>query len=80
MERYKVLEAFIGERKVGTLALYKGRLVAFEYNEGWLRESFSISPFSLPLQKKVFIPKPDPSTGCSAPLPTAFPMAGAGFS
>ena len=50
MERYKVLEAFIGERKVGTLALYKGRLVAFEYNEGWLREGFSISPFSLPLQ------------------------------
>ena len=78
MERYKVLEAFIGERKVGTLALYKGRLVAFEYNEGWLREGFSISPFSLPLQKKVFIP--NLSTGCSAPLPTAFPMAGAGFS
>ena len=63
MERYKVLEAFIGERKVGTLALYKGRLVAFEYNEGWLREGFSISPFSLPLQKKVFIPKPDPFDG-----------------
>ena len=63
MERYKVLEAFIGEQKVGTLALYKGRLVAFEYNEGWLREGFSISPFSLPLQKKVFIPKPDPFDG-----------------
>lgn len=63
MERYKVLEAFIGERKVGTLALYKGHLVAFEYNEGWLREGFSISPFSLPLQKKVFIPKPDPFDG-----------------
>ena len=62
MERYKVLEAFIGERRVGTLALYKGRLVAFEYNEGWLREGFSISPFSLPLQKKVFITTPDPIT------------------
>lgn len=80
MERYKVLEAFIGERKVGTLALYKGRLVAFEYNEGWLREGFSISPFSLPLKRRCSSRNPTLSTGCSAPLPTAFPMAGAGFS
>ena len=80
MERYKVLEAFIGEQKVGTLALYKGRLVAFEYNEGWLREGFSISPFSLPLQKKVFIPKPDPFDGLFGAFADSLPMAGAGFS
>jgi serine/threonine-protein kinase HipA len=37
--------------------------VAFEYAEGWLRSGFSISPFSLPLQKKLFIPKRDPHDG-----------------
>lgn len=63
MERYKVLEACIDGRKAGTLALYKGRLAAFEYDAEWLRDGFSISPFSLPLQKKVFIPKPDPFDG-----------------
>lgn len=63
MEQYKSLEAFIGDKNVGTLALYKGRLVAFQYDEVWLRDGFSISPFSLPLQNKVFIPKPDPFDG-----------------
>ncbi len=38
-------------------------LIAFEYDESWLRNGFSISPFSLPLEKKVFIPKIDPFDG-----------------
>lgn len=63
MEKFKSLEAFIGEKKVGTLATYNGRLVAFEYSDEWLAEGFSISPFSLPMQKKVFIPKIDPFDG-----------------
>ena len=63
MEKYKYLEVFIDERLVGTLALYKGQLVAFEYSNEWLGKGYSISPFSLPLQQKVFIPKPDPFDG-----------------
>ena len=50
-------------RKVGTMALYQGRLAAFEYDREWLADGFSISPFSLPLEKKVFIPKADPFDG-----------------
>ena len=50
-------------RKVGTMALYKGRLAAFEYDREWLADGFSISPFSLPLEQKVFIPKQEPFNG-----------------
>ena len=48
---------------VGTLALYKNRLAAFSYSEQWLSEGFSISPFSLHLEKKVFIPEWEPFGG-----------------
>ncbi|HJB45182.1 MAG TPA: type II toxin-antitoxin system HipA family toxin [Candidatus Mediterraneibacter surreyensis] len=51
------------ERKVGTMALYKGRLAAFEYDREWLADGFAISPFSLPLEQKVFIPKQEPFDG-----------------
>lgn len=37
--------------------------MAFEYDENWLKDGFAISPFSLPLEKKVFLPKPDPFDG-----------------
>lgn len=63
MERFKSIEAFIGQKKVGTLATYNGRLVAFEYSDEWLSAGYSISPFSLPLQKKLYIPKIDPFDG-----------------
>lgn len=63
MERFKSVEAFIGQKKVGTLATYNGRLVAFEYSDEWLSAGYSISPFSLPLQKKLYIPKIDPFDG-----------------
>ena len=42
---------------VGTLALFKNRFAAFSYSDIWLKTGFSISPFSLPLKKKVFIPE-----------------------
>ena len=41
---------------VGTLAMMKNGMVAFSYDDSWLEEGFSISPFSLPLEKKVFVP------------------------
>lgn len=48
---------------VGTLALYRNYCSAFEYSDEWIANGFSISPFSLPLEKKVFIPNVDPFEG-----------------
>lgn len=55
----KRLEVFLGERHVGTLALTADRKGAFEYTDEWITHGFSISPFSLPLKKQVFIPQKD---------------------
>jgi len=63
MENYNLLDVNIGDENVGRLAVYQRRLVAFEYAESWLNNGFAISPFSLPLQKKLFIPKYDPFDG-----------------
>ena len=60
MNRLNKLEVFYHNRLVGTMALYKNRLAAFEYSNDWLKDGFSISPFSLPLKKKVFMPKIEP--------------------
>lgn len=60
MNRLNKLEVFYHESLVGTIALYQNRLAAFEYDSNWLANGFSISPFTLPLEKKVFIPKIDP--------------------
>lgn len=63
MDRLNKLDVFYHDRHVGTMALYQKRLAAFEYSADWLRDGFSISPFSLPLEKKVFMPKMDPHEG-----------------
>lgn len=64
MNNYKSLQVFMGEEKVGTLAMTPEHLAAFEYDQQWLATGFSISPFSLPLEKGVFLPKKnDPFEG-----------------
>ena len=63
MDNYKYLKVFYNDILVGTLAKTLDRVVAFEYDSDWLNNGFSISPFSLPLIKKVFIPKYDPFGG-----------------
>ena len=55
MKTNKVLRVLYKDRIVGTLALTKEKQIAFEYDDSWLNNGFSISPFSLPLEKKVFI-------------------------
>jgi serine/threonine-protein kinase HipA len=52
------LDAFIGGRRVGTLALTPDRLCAFQYDREWLETGYSISPFHLPLTSELFIAKP----------------------
>ena len=63
MSSVKKAEVFYRERKVGTLAETRDRRIAFEYDGKWLEDGFSISPFSLPLEKKVFLPKAEPFDG-----------------
>ena len=63
MNKIKSLQVFYNEKKVGTLALIKNNIVAFEYDSNWITNGFSISPFSLPLKKQVFIPRIDPFDG-----------------
>ncbi|MCI8731073.1 MAG: type II toxin-antitoxin system HipA family toxin [Lachnospiraceae bacterium] len=43
-------------REVGTLAFTSDKKAAFEYSGEWIESGFSISPFSLPLKKQVFVP------------------------
>ena len=52
MQRIDVLAA---GRKVGTLALTKDNLIAFQYDEWWVNNGFSINPFKLPLSRNVFL-------------------------
>lgn len=59
MKTDKYLHVLYKGEKVGTLALTSGRKAAFEYDDEWIEKGFPISPFSLPLEKQVFIPKKD---------------------
>lgn len=64
MNNHKLLEVYINQKHVGTLAQTKDHLVAFEYCDEWIGTGFSISPSSLPLRKGVFLPKKyDPFDG-----------------
>lgn len=63
MNRIEQLTVFYHDKKVGRLAVYKKHLTAFEYDREWLQRGFSISPFSLPLKKGVFIAKSEPFEG-----------------
>lgn len=54
---------FIHDRKVGTLAMMWDDTVAFEYDRWWLQEGYVLSPHSLPLEEKVFIPRYNPFEG-----------------
>lgn len=56
MKTGNVLHVYNQNRFVGTLALTKDRKAAFEYSDSWIENGFSISPFSLPLKKQVFVP------------------------
>lgn len=53
----KTLKVKCFERYVGTLAMTPDGKVAFLYDDEWLVNGFAISPFVLPLEKKVFIPE-----------------------
>ncbi len=57
------LNVFLKGRQVGTLAETAEHRAAFAYTESWLENGFAISPFSLPLENKVFVPKSESFRG-----------------
>lgn len=59
----KVVEVMMGSRKVGRLALSKSNQALFEYDSDWIRNGFSISPFHLPLESKLFTADAKPFDG-----------------
>ena len=59
MKQNKALQVLFDNRLVGTLALTTNHKVVFQYDESWIEQGFSISPFSLPLENQVFVPAKD---------------------
>jgi serine/threonine-protein kinase HipA len=55
----KSLKVKFADSYVGTLAITTSGKVAFSYDTDWLKNGFSISPFSLPLENRVFLPSTD---------------------
>lgn len=49
------IEVYYKNKLVGTLANLEGKY-AFQYDDEWIKNGFSISPFSLPLKKGLFVP------------------------
>ena len=56
MKDIKKLTVKYNGRIVGYLA-YVGNRLAFQYDDNWIANGFSISPLSLPLSNKVYYPK-----------------------
>ena len=50
----KKLNVKYNDRTVGTLVHTDGRKIAFQYDDKWIRDGFSISPFSLPLTREIY--------------------------
>jgi serine/threonine-protein kinase HipA len=48
------LDVFYHSRLVGTLLTNSKGEIGFSYAEDWLKDGFSISPFSLPLKSGLF--------------------------
>lgn len=63
MKQNNALQVYYDKRLVGTLAMTARQMVAFQYSDEWLENGFSISPFSLPLKKQVFVPTKDCFSG-----------------
>ena len=59
----EIIDVFLAGRRVGRMTLTRDGLCAFEYAAEFLADGFSISPFVLPLEKKVFVADRDPFCG-----------------
>lgn len=60
----EVLNVFIDDNIVGRLTIIREKkLAAFEYDNNFIKNGFSISPFYLPLRSGVFVAKQEPFNG-----------------
>ncbi|MDR1579507.1 MAG: type II toxin-antitoxin system HipA family toxin [Synergistaceae bacterium] len=59
----KIIYVFCQNMRVGRIAKTPQGPLAFEYDSAWLADGYSISPFKLPLQKKVFVAPHSPFEG-----------------
>jgi len=59
----KIVEVTMGSRKVGRIAMDKYGRALFEYDMEWIRNGFSISPFHLPLESRLFVADARPFDG-----------------
>lgn len=55
IEQVKKLTVKYNGKIVGYLAEVEAHQIAFQYDDEWLQTGFSISPFSIPLENKIFI-------------------------
>ena len=55
IEKIKKLIVKYNDKIVGYLAQLEDERIAFQYDEEWLKNGFSISPFSLPLSNEIYI-------------------------
>ena len=63
MSKIKLIEVFIGDRRIGRMAMTPEHLCGFEYDAEWIEKGFSISPFSLPLKQGLHIAGREPFQG-----------------
>lgn len=75
MKTNNTINVLYGGIKVGTLALTGNRKTAFEYSDEWLETGFAISPFALPLEKKVFVAQKDYFKGLHGVFADSLPDA-----
>jgi len=57
------VEVYLNSQKVGNLALFDRFRIAFQYDNDFIKNGFSICPTNLPLTKQVFIAEYEPFKG-----------------
>lgn len=57
MKTNKSINVLWDDCLVGVLAMTPDRSVAFQYSDQWIERGISISPFSLPVSSKVYVPE-----------------------
>ena len=57
MKNSKFINVYYNNIHAGILAQSQNGLIAFEYSDEFIQSGFSISPLSLPLMKKVYLPE-----------------------
>ena len=57
MKNDKFINVYFNNTHTGVLAKTQNGLIAFEYSDEFIQSGFSISPLSLPLIKKLYLPK-----------------------